>query len=232
MKVIEFKDICKVYGTKSNQTKVLENINFSIEENELVVILGASGAGKSTILNILGGLDKPTSGSFFFKDSDITKLNEKELTKYRAKNIGFIFQFYNLIQNLTIYENIDIVNSISNTKYDTNKVIEQTMLTNLKNRFPKDLSGGEQQRTSIARALIKEPLLILSDEPTGALDTKTGVEILKILKGLTKKGHIVVIVTHNLLIKEIADKIIYVKNGKVENIVINEHIKEVEEVLW
>ena len=230
---IKFEKVSKSYNIGDNEFKALNGINLSIKKGEFVVILGPSGAGKSTLLNILGGMDKTTSGSVYIDGDDITTYNNKQLTKYRANDIGFIFQFYNILPTLTVLENVDIVKDITDNYLSSKEILDGVGLTEHLNKFPNELSGGEQQRVSIARAVAKNPKLILADEPTGALDTKTGVEILKILKKQSEKEKTtVIIVTHNELIADIADHVIKLKNGKIEEDKINKKPKNISEVKW
>lgn len=229
-KYIEFKDVSKVYKIGEKEYVALDNISFHIEKNEFVVILGPSGAGKSTILNLLGGMDNPTSGEIYVDSNKISDYNDNELTKYRGKDVGFIFQFYNILPSLTCLENVEIVKDITNTKKSPKKVLEEVGLINHLDKFPNELSGGEQQRVSIGRAVAKEPKILLCDEPTGALDSYTGVEIIKLLK--KQKDTTVIVVTHNSLIAEVADRVIRVKNGHIESNTKNKNIKNVDEVKW
>lgn len=229
-KYIEFKDVSKVYKIGEKEYVALDNISFHIEKNEFVVILGPSGAGKSTILNLLGGMDNPTSGEIYVDSNKISDYNDNELTKYRGKDVGFIFQFYNILPSLTCLENVEIVKDVTNTKKNPKKVLEEVGLINHLDKFPNELSGGEQQRVSIGRAVAKEPKILLCDEPTGALDSYTGVEIIKLLK--KQKDTTVIVVTHNSLIAEVADRIIRVKNGHIESNTKNKNIKNVDEVKW
>ncbi len=229
-KYIEFKDVSKVYRIGEKEYVALDNISFHIEKNEFVVILGPSGAGKSTILNLLGGMDNPTSGEIYVDSNKISDYNDNELTKYRGKDVGFIFQFYNILPSLTCLENVEIVKDVTNTKKNPKKVLEEVGLINHLDKFPNELSGGEQQRVSIGRAVAKEPKILLCDEPTGALDSYTGVEIIKLLK--KQKDTTVIVVTHNSLIAEVADRVIKVKNGHIESNTKNKNIKNVDEVKW
>lgn len=229
-KYIEFKDVSKVYKIGEKEYVALDNISFHIEKNEFVVILGPSGAGKSTILNLLGGMDNPTSGEIYVDSNKISDYNDNELTKYRGKDVGFIFQFYNILPSLTCLENVEIVKDVTNTKKNPKKVLEEVGLINHLDKFPNELSGGEQQRVSIGRAVAKEPKILLCDEPTGALDSYTGVEIIKLLK--KQKDTTVIIVTHNSLIAEVADRVIRVKNGHIESNTKNKNVKNVDEVKW
>ena len=210
-------------------------MDFSIDKGEFVIILGPSGAGKSTLLNILGGMDSATSGKITVGDEEISKYNDKELTNYRAENIGFIFQFYNILPTLTVLENVELINDVVKNPKDAKEILKRVGLEKHYNKFPNQLSGGEQQRVSIARAIVKDPLLLLCDEPTGALDSKTGVEVLKLLKQQCDSNNgknTVVIVTHNSLIAEVADRVIRLKNGKVESNEKNPTPKNIEEVNW
>ena len=229
-KYIEFKNVSKVYKIGEKEYVALDNISFHIEKNEFVVILGPSGAGKSTILNLLGGMDNPTSGEIYVDSNKISDYNDNELTKYRGKDVGFIFQFYNILPSLTCLENVEIVKDVTNTKKNPKKVLEEVGLINHLDKFPNELSGGEQQRVSIGRAVAKEPKILLCDEPTGALDSYTGVEIIKLLK--KQKDTTVIVVTHNSLIAEVADRVIRVKNGHIESNTKNKNIKNVDEVKW
>ena len=233
MAFIEVKNLSKIYQMGEVKIKAIENVSFSIDEGELVVILGPSGAGKTTILNILGGMDSPTSGSIIIDGTDISKYNRKELTKYRRYDIGFVFQFYNLVGNLTALENVELANQICKNPRDSKETLKSVGLGDRIDHFPAQLSGGEQQRVSIARALAKNPKILLCDEPTGALDSKTGKMIIKLLQDTwhdTKTTTI--IITHNAIIAEIADKVIKVKNGTIEDIMINKNPKKVEEIDW
>ena len=209
------------------------DVSFEIEKGELVVILGPSGAGKTTILNLLGGMDSATSGKIIVDGEDVTKLKRKELIGYRRNSIGFVFQFYNLVQNLTALENVELAVQICKNPLDPEKVLEQVGLKDRINNFPAQLSGGEQQRVAIARAIAKNPKLLLCDEPTGALDSKTGIKILELLqKSCKEMGMTTVIITHNAIISEIADKVIRLKNGTIEEIKINKKPKSVKELDW
>lgn len=233
--LISLKNVKKTYIVGEKKFNALDNVSFTINKGDFVVIIGPSGAGKSTLLNLLGGMDKATSGKIKIGEEVISNYSDSELTDYRAENIGFIFQFYNILPTLTVLENVKIVNDIVKEPKDAKKVLREVGLENHYNKFPNQLSGGEQQRVSIARAIAKNPLLLLCDEPTGALDSKTGVEVLKLLKKQCESesgNNTVVIVTHNSLIAEIADRVIRLKNGKVESNVINEHPKNIDEVVW
>ena len=233
MAFIEVKNLSKTYQMGEVKIKAIENVNFSIEKGELVVILGPSGAGKTTILNILGGMDIPTNGQIIIDNTDISKYNSKELTKYRRYDIGFVFQFYNLVQNLTALENVSLANQICKNPKDAKSALEDVGLGSRIDHFPAQLSGGEQQRVSIARALAKNPKILLCDEPTGALDSKTGKKIIKLLQDTCHKTKTTtIIITHNAIIAGIADKVIKVKNGTIEDIQINKTPMSVEEIDW
>ncbi|MES1045974.1 ABC transporter ATP-binding protein [Heyndrickxia oleronia] len=232
-KLIEFKEVKKEYKIGEVIINALDGVDFSISKGEFVVILGASGAGKSTILNILGGMDTATSGQVFVGDQEITKYNEKKLTKYRGDKVGFVFQFYNLIPNLNVLENVEFANEVSKNHLDAKDILHKVGLTNRIKNFPSQLSGGEQQRVAIARAVAKNPLLLLCDEPTGALDYVTGKSVLKLLQDLNEKTKkCVVLVTHNSAIASMADKIIKVKSGMIESVTINDHKLSVEGIEW
>lgn len=232
---IEFKNVTKSYDVGGTIFNALNGVDFEIPKGEFVVILGPSGAGKSTILNLLGGMDEATSGEIIIDGENIEKLSKEKMTEYRAENVGFIFQFYNILPTLTVLENVDIVKDIVKNPKDSREILKEVGLEKHLSKFPNQLSGGEQQRVSIARAIAKNPKILLCDEPTGALDSKTGVEILKILKKCCDANNgenTVVIVTHNALIAEIADRVIRVKNGKVDNIQVNKNPKNIDEVVW
>lgn len=215
-KIVEFIDVSRVYKTGEHELKALDNVNMDLEEGKFVVILGPSGAGKSTLLNLLGGLDSPSSGKIYVEGKDISTLNSDELAEYRAKKVGFVFQFYNLVPTLTVHENVTLVKEIAPDSLSATKMIEEVGLIDHLNNFPSELSGGEQQRVSIARALAKNPKILLCDEPTGALDSQTGVLVLKLLLKMAKEyGKTIVIVTHNQNIAKMADVVIHVKNGKI-----------------
>ncbi len=233
--LISFKNVKKTYTIGEKKFNALDGVDFTINKGEFVVILGPSGAGKSTLLNLLGGMDKATSGTIKVMDDIISSYNDKELTEYRAENIGFIFQFYNILPTLTVLENVQIVNDIVKKPKNAKKILKEVGLEKHYNKFPNQLSGGEQQRVSIARAIAKDPLLLLCDEPTGALDSKTGVEVLKLLKkqcDANNGENTVIIVTHNALIAEVADRVIRLKNGKVESNELNKKPKDIDEVVW
>lgn len=234
-KIVELKKVSKTYKIGENEFKALDNIDLKINKGEFVVILGPSGAGKSTLLNLIGGMDTPTSGSIKIDGEEIAKYAESQLSDYRAENIGFIFQFYNILPTLTVLENVELVKDIVKSGNDSKEAIKAVGLEQHMNKFPNQLSGGEQQRVSIARAIAKNPKLLLCDEPTGALDSKTGVEVLKLLKKQcdgNNGANTVIIVTHNSLFADIADTVIRVKNGKIESVTTNENSKNIDEVKW
>lgn len=233
MSYIEINNVCKEYKSGDNTIKALDNISFSIDKGEFVIILGSSGAGKTTLLNILGGMDNLTSGNYIIDDKDIGKASYKELESFRRNDIGFVFQFYNLMNNLSAYENVNIAASIVNNPLSTSKLLENVGLTKRMKNFPSQLSGGEQQRVSIARALAKNPNVLLCDEPTGALDYVTGKQILKLLQDTCRKRKMtVIIITHNSAIAPMADKVIKFKSGKVEEIKINKKPVDIERIEW
>ena len=230
---IEFRDVKKIYKMGEVNIEALSGVNFTVDKGEFVVVAGASGAGKSTILNILGGMDSPTSGKIIVDNNEINKYSNKELITYRRYDIGFVFQFYNLIQNLTARENVEIATQICKDPLDIDEVMEAVGLSHRKNNFPAQLSGGEQQRVAIARALAKNPKILLCDEPTGALDYNTGKSILKLLQDTCRKYKMtVIIITHNLALTPMGDKVIKVKNGKIDSITINENPTPVERIEW
>ena len=229
---VEIKDVVKDYKTGEITIKAADGMNFSFEKGEFVVIVGPSGAGKTTVLNILGGMDKLTSGNVIVDGKDISRYSNRELTTYRRHDIGFVFQFYNLVQNLTALENVELAGQICKNPLDAKKVLESVGLKERMKNFPAQLSGGEQQRVSIARAIAKNPKLLLADEPTGALDYQTGKAILKLLQDTCKKGMTVVVITHNQAIAPMANRIIKIKNGKVSDMTINENPLPVEKIEW
>ena len=233
--IVEIKNVSKIYKIGEKEFKALDNIDLSINQGEFVVILGPSGAGKSTLLNLIGGMDKPTEGSIKIDGEEISKYNESQLSEYRAENIGFIFQFYNILPTLTVLENVELVKDVVKNGNDSKEALKAVGLEKHMNKFPNQLSGGEQQRVSIASAIAKNPKLLLCDEPTGALDSKTGVEVLKLLKKQCDENNganTVIIVTHNSLFADIADTVIRVKNGKIESVAVNENPKKIDEVKW
>ena len=233
MSYIEFKNVCKDYKMGEVIIHALSNANLSIEKGELVVIVGPSGAGKTTALNILGGMDNATSGRVIVDNKEISRLKNRDLIKYRREDIGFVFQFYNLVQNLTAIENVELATQICKKSLNPEQVMEKVGLADRKNNFPSQLSGGEQQRVAIARAIAKNPKLLLCDEPTGALDYKTGKQILKLLQDMSRiEKMTVIIITHNGAIAPMADKVIKFKNGTAEDMIINENPKPIEEIEW
>lgn len=233
MEKIVVKNLVKEYGTDNNKVIANDNISFEIDEGEFVVILGPSGAGKSTLLNIIGGMDSATSGSINVFGKEIVGLNDKELTKYRREDIGFVFQFYNLIPNLTVLENVELAGQIVKQSKPAEDILKQVGLEHRMNNFPSQISGGEQQRVAIARAIAKNPQLLLCDEPTGALDYKTGKNILNILKEYCKnEKRTVIIITHNSSIAQAADKVIEIYDAKVKKVFINQSPKNIDEIEW
>lgn len=230
--MISLTNVSKIYRTGEIEYRALDNVNLEILEGEFVVILGPSGAGKSTLLNLLGGMDRPTTGQIVVNGTDISDFSDKQLTKFRAEQIGFVFQAYNILPTLTVEENVAIMKDIIKIKTDPLKMLELVGLRKHAKKFPSELSGGEQQRVSIARAVVKRPAILLCDEPTGALDSNTGVQILKLLKKQANKHTTVIVVTHNALIAEVADRIIRLKNGQIGTNHKNSHIKDIDEVEW
>lgn len=232
-KIVEFIDVVKEYGTGEGKQLAVNHIDFTIDEGEFVVILGQSGAGKSTVLNMLGGMDVPTSGKVIINGKEVSSMNDKQLGVYRAETIGFIFQFYNLIPSLTAYENVALVKDIVKEPFEPLEMLKSVGLDGHKDKFPSQLSGGEQQRVSIARALAKKPMIILGDEPTGALDSETGVIVLELLEKMCRENNqTVILVTHNSDIAKCASKVIRMKNGKIRDITVNENPIPVREVEW
>ena len=231
MSFIEFKYVSKIYQMGEVEIRALDNISFDIDKGQFVVVLGASGAGKTTILNILGGMDKATSGDVIVDGNNISQANEKALTDYRRYDIGFVFQFYNLVQNLTARENVDLALQICKDPLDSRFVLKMVGLEDRMDNFPSQLSGGEQQRVAIARAVAKNPKLLLCDEPTGALDYKTGKQVLKVLQDMCYKHEMtIVMITHNSALAEMGQKIIRVKSGQIESITMNENPKSIEDI--
>ena len=233
MPFIEFKNVNKIYKTGEIEIKAVDSISFPIEKGEFVVIVGPSGAGKTTVLNILGGMDKPTSGVIDVDGVNIAEFDEKQLTAFRRDDVGFVFQFYNLVPNLTAYENVELATQICKNPVDAEVILAEVGLLNRKDNFPAQLSGGEQQRVSIARALAKNPKLLLCDEPTGALDYITGKSILKLLQDMCReKGMTVIVITHNSALMPMADKIVKINDGRIEKILLNENPTPVEQIEW
>ncbi|MCM1166033.1 MAG: ABC transporter ATP-binding protein [Lachnospiraceae bacterium] len=231
--LVELNDVVKTYGSGEGKQTAVDKVSFTIDEGEFVVILGQSGAGKSTILNMLGGMDTPSGGSVRVAGKEISSMNDRQLGEYRADTIGFIFQFYNLLPSLTAYENIALTKSIVKNTRDADELLELVGLSHCRDKFPSQMSGGEQQRVSIARALAKNPKILLGDEPTGALDSQTGVMVLELLQKLCRsEGKTVILVTHNSDIAKCADKVIRMKNGKIREIVVNKKPLSVGEVDW
>lgn len=231
--IITLKDVVKEYIMGEITIRAADGISFEVDKGELVVVLGPSGAGKSTVLNILGGMDSATSGEVLVNGRDITRFNRNELTLYRRKHIGFVFQFYNLMPNLTARENVEIAAQICEEPLDATEILENVGLGERLNNFPAQLSGGEQQRVSIARAVAKNPTLLLCDEPTGALDYVTGKSILKLLRDVNRDYRkTVMIITHNSPLAQMADKVIKIKNGKVEAVIRNENPVPIERIEW
>ena len=233
MSYISFQRVCKYYTMRKNKITALDNIDFEIERGEFCVIVGPSGAGKTTLLNILGGMDQLSDGDVFLDGHCISRLGERALTEYRRYEVGFVFQFYNLVQNLTALENVELASEISKDPLDSESVLESVGLGDRGDNFPAQLSGGEQQRVAIARALAKNPKILLCDEPTGALNYTTGKSILKLLYNTCKNtGKTVILITHNQAIKPMADRVIEVKNGKAVNIELNLHPMKIDNIEW
>ena len=233
MSYISFDQVCKDYITGEVVVHAADHVNFSIEKGELCVVEGLSGSGKTTCLNLLGGMDRATSGRIIVGDKEITALSDSQLTEYRRLDVGFVFQFYNLMQNLTALENVELARQVCKNALDPRHVLEQVGLGGRINNFPAQLSGGEQQRVSIARALAKNPKILLCDEPTGALDSETGVMVLKLLLSMARDmGKTIIIVTHNQNIAKMADVVVRVKNGKIRSCEEQTHPLTVEEVDW
>lgn len=233
MSYLTLKNVGKKYSSGSVSVDALKDVSFELENGEFVVVLGSSGAGKTTLLNLLGGMDTATEGEIVVDGKEITALNRRGLTEYRRSDVGFVFQFYNLMPNLTALENVEIAVEICKNALDPKTILEEVGLGERLNNFPAQLSGGEQQRVSIARAVAKNPKLLLCDEPTGALDYETGKKILKLLYDLSREQkRLVIIVTHNAALKDMADKVIHIKSGVIENIEVNGHPTPIEEIEW
>jgi len=230
---LKVENLKKSYNTGEVTTTVLKGVGLSLEKGEIGVILGPSGSGKSTLLNIIGGIDRCDSGAVSVDNIDVTKLNDSKLTDYRRENIGFIFQFYNLIPNLTVGENVEVVSNISKAPLNTDEVLKAVGMLDKKNRFPRELSGGEQQRVSIARAIVKNPKLLLCDEPTGALDFLTSREILKLLQQINKEfGSTILMITHNTAISAMANKVYKVRSGEIVESIVNRETIPAERIEW
>ena len=233
MKIVKFENVSRIYTSGDHELRALDRVSFTLDEGKFVVILGPSGAGKSTLLNMLGGLDSPSEGKITVNGKEISKLSDNELADYRAATVGFVFQFYNLIPTLTVFENVKLVSEISPNALDAKDMIDKVGLLDHLNNFPAELSGGEQQRISIARALCKNPMILLCDEPTGALDSETGVMVLKLLLEMARNyGKTIVVVTHNQNIAKMADVVIRVKNGTIRSVEEQEKPLRAEEVEW
>ncbi|QIK70464.1 ABC transporter ATP-binding protein [Erysipelothrix sp. HDW6C] len=233
MAFIEVKDLKKVYKVGDVEIHAAAGVNFNLDRGKFTVVVGPSGAGKTTVMNILGGMDQPTSGTVLVGDKEVTAMNDRQMTQYRRDDVGFVFQSYNLISNLTALENVELATQIRKEAKDPKEILAQVGLGERMNNFPAQLSGGEQQRVAIARAIAKNPQLLLCDEPTGALDTKTGQQILQVLRDCSDLyGMTVVVITHNRSITEVADRVIEIKNGRVESDTVNKHVKAVDEIKW
>lgn len=233
MAFVEFRDVCKIYHMGDVEVRAVDGMTFDIERGELVVIVGPSGAGKTTVLNMLGGMDSCTSGTIVLDGRQVSSLTPKELTMYRRYDIGFVFQFYNLVQNLTARENVELASQICKDPLPADEVLDQVGLRDRKDNFPAQLSGGEQQRVAIARALAKNPKLLLCDEPTGALDYLTGKQILKLLQNTCRQtGRTVAIVTHNQAFTQIADRVIHIREGRAQSVQTNPYPADAMDVEW
>lgn len=231
--VLKVKNLSKNYQMGEVTVKALEDVNFEVEKGEFIVILGPSGSGKSTLLNIVGGMDNPSDGEVYFNNELITKMKDKELTYYRRNKIGFVFQFYNLMATLTARENVELAAELCENAADIDEVMKSVGLGERADHFPSQMSGGEQQRVAIARAVAKNPQILLCDEPTGALDFETGIQILKVLKDVNEKfGNTVMVITHNASIADMADKVIKMRSGKIADIIINEAPISPERIEW
>jgi putative ABC transport system ATP-binding protein len=233
MSAVEFKDVVKIYGKGDGRQVAVDHVSFTIEKGEFVVILGQSGAGKSTVLNMLGGMDVPTEGKVIVDGKDISAYNDRQLSDYRADTVGFIFQFYNLLPSLTAYENVALVKNIKKSALSADEMLERVGLADQRNKFPSQMSGGQQQRVSIARALAKAPKMILGDEPTGALDSETGKLVIDLLQRLsTEQGNTVILVTHNSDIAKCANRVIHMRNGKIKSVRTNDKPLSVNDIEW
>ena len=230
---IEFRNVCKYYQMGENRIAAVDHINFAIEKGEFCIIVGPSGAGKTTVLNMLGGMDSCDEGQIFLDGQEVSAFNQRQLTQYRRYDVGFVFQFYNLVQNLTALENVELANEISKNPLPADKTLELVGLGHRMNNFPAQLSGGEQQRVSIARALAKNPKILLCDEPTGALDYNTGKQVLKLLQDTCRNtGRTVIVITHNSALTGMADRVIHIRNGQVAAMEVNENPIPVERIEW
>ena len=233
MPIVEFQDVSRVYTSGDHELRALDHVNMQLHEGRFIVILGPSGAGKSTLLNLLGGLDSPTEGKIVVDGKDISTLSNNELADYRAQTVGFIFQFYNLVPTLTVLENVKLVEEIAPNALSASQILEEVGLSDHRKNFPSELSGGEQQRVSIARALAKNPKILLCDEPTGALDYNTGKTILKLLQDTCRSmGKTVIVITHNQAITAMADRVIHIKSGTVTDMALNPNPTPVERIEW
>ncbi len=233
MQLLQLENVCKDYVSKAGTYHALMDVSFNLDNGEFVVILGPSGAGKTTLLNLLGGMDSVTSGGITLDGKTVSGLNKKQLCRYRRTEIGFVFQFYNLMPNLTALENVELATEICPDSLNPEEVLKEVGLDDRLKNFPAQLSGGEQQRVSIARAVAKNPKLLLCDEPTGALDYNTGKNILRLLHDVCKKnGKLVIVVTHNQALKDMADKVVFIKNGAIERIEVNANPRPIEEIEW
>lgn len=233
MSFLEFDNVCKYYQVGDHRIAAADHITFSAERGEFVIIVGPSGAGKTTVLNMLGGMDSCDDGRIYLDGDEISRFTKKQLTEYRRHDIGFVFQFYNLVQNLTALENVELAAQICLRPLDAKQTLESVGLADRINNFPSQLSGGEQQRVSIARALAKNPKLLLCDEPTGALDYKTGKAILRLLQDTCReRGQTVIVITHNTALTAMADRVIHIKNGMVEQMELNEHPLPIDRIEW
>lgn len=231
--LLEGKDIFKTYQTGEVKVDVLKGLNFQIFQGEFIVVLGQSGSGKTTLLNILGGMTKATSGELYYKEHPLHNADDKELTLYRRNEVGFVFQHYNLMSNLTAYENVKLASEIAKEPLPIQEVLQDVGLVDWSDHFPSQLSGGQQQRIAIARAIVKNPELLLCDEPTGALDIQTGIQVLKALEKLNEQYHkTVMIITHNAEISKMANRVFYLKDGRLDKIVVNENQLQPEDITW
>ena len=229
---VEFDNVCKYYQMGENRIAAADHVSFFIEKGEFCVIVGPSGAGKTTVLNMLGGMDGCDEGRIYLDGQEVSAYNQKQLTRYRRYDVGFVFQFYNLVQNLTALENVELANEISKDPLPAEQTLRQVGLEHRMDNFPAQLSGGEQQRVSIARALAKNPKILLCDEPTGALDYKTGKQVLALLQNTRETGRTVIVITHNSALTAMADRVIHIRNGQVAGVEVNENPTPVERIEW